>query len=60
MVVVNLTCVCADWQSVISSGYSQWEVLKDEFLCVCVQGERAQLFENFQNLFRGALLGLLI
>lgn len=36
MVVVNLTCECADWQSVIFGGYSQWEVHKDEFVCVCV------------------------
>lgn len=60
MVVVNLTCECADWQSVISDGYSRWEVPKDEFLCVCLQSRRAQPFENFQNLFCDALLSLLI
>lgn len=36
MVVGNVNCECADWQSVTSGGYSQWEVLKDEFVCVCV------------------------
>lgn len=53
MIAVNLTCECADWQSVISSGCSQWEVPKDEFgcLCVCVQSKRAQPFENFQTCF---------
>lgn len=60
MVVVNLTCECADWKSVISGGYSQWEVLKDESVFVCVQSERAQPFENFQNLVCDALLSLLI
>lgn len=60
MVVVNLTCESADWQSVISSACSQGEVLKDEFVCVCVESERAQLFENFQNLSCDAFWSLLI
>lgn len=60
MVVVNLTCESADWQSVISCGCSQWEVLKGEFVCVCVESERAQPFENFQNLFCDAFCSLLI
>lgn len=59
MVVVNLSCECADWQSLSSPVVIHSGRFLKVNLCVCVKSGRGQPFDNFQNLLCDALLSLL-